>query len=437
MLRLLKNIFALLLFFFLAACQKEDDVAEVPEINIPEVVEPPTPTPTPQGQSVPLITSTPIPCENGFAGRYPCAGYDLINRVDLAQMGAEATNDNWGWTDTTTGKEYVLQGLDNGVAFLDISSPTQIKFLGKLPTATEPSVWRDIKVYNDHAYIVSEASGHGLQVFDLRRLVDLTAFRTFSADHVETSFGSAHNIAINESTGFAYVVGARKNNVAMYSGGPMFYDLSDPGRPTLVGGYQGSSYAHDAQIVTYNGPDTAHVGKEIYFGSHSDGGANNQIVIVDVSDKSNPVLITRVTYSNGGYTHQGWLDEDHRYFYLGDELDEYSYGHRTKTLVFDLADLENPVEHHNYYGPTNAIDHNGYVVGDALFLANYTAGFREIDISQIDNGQMQEVRYFDTFPANDSAGFDGVWNVYPFFESGLIAISETSDGLYLVHRSNE
>ena len=77
------------------------------------------------------------------------------------------------------------------------------------------------------------------------------------------------------------------------------------------------------------------------------------------------------------------------------------------------------------------------MVGDALFLANYTAGFREIDISQIANGQMQEVRYFDTFPANDSAGFDGVWNVYPFFESGLIAISETSDGLYLVHRSNE
>ncbi len=31
-------------------------------------------------------------------------------------------------------------------------------------SSTVSSLWRDVKVVNDHAYIVSEASGHGLQV---------------------------------------------------------------------------------------------------------------------------------------------------------------------------------------------------------------------------------------------------------------------------------
>lgn len=401
-------------------------------LQIPDVVEPATPDPEPQDQAIPVLSYVPVPCQNGTADGYPCLGYDLINRVSLSQMGAEATNDNWGWTDAQSGKEYVLQGLDNGVAFLDISSPTQIRFIGKLPTATEPSIWRDIKVYNDHAFIVSEAQGHGLQVFDLTRLRDASTFQTFTADFVQTSFGSAHNIAINETTGFAYVVGARKDNTAMYLGGPMFYDLSNPERPQLVGGYAEASYAHDAQIVTYNGPDLAHLGKEIYLGSHSDGGQNNQLVIVDVTDKANPILLAQVNYGNGGYTHQGWFDENHRYFYLGDELDELNFGHPTKTLVFDLLELENPVAHYNYLGTTQAIDHNGYVNGNSLFLANYTAGFREIDLSGVDNQEMHEVRFFDTFPANDNAGFDGVWNVYPFFDSRHIAISDTSGGLFLV-----
>ena len=46
-------------------------------------------------------------------------------------------NDNWGWTDPETGKEYVLCGLDDGTAFIDISNPEEPFFLGKLLTATE------------------------------------------------------------------------------------------------------------------------------------------------------------------------------------------------------------------------------------------------------------------------------------------------------------
>ena len=420
-------------------CTPMDDDAGM--VSPPDVVVPEDPIPDPQGQAIPVITSEATPCENGFSGEYPCSNYKLINRISLANLGTTSANDNWGWTDPESGKEYVLQGLRNGVAFLDISDPSAMRYVGKLPTASDESIWRDIKVYSNHAYIVSEAPQHGLQVFDLTRLRDHTDFQIFSADAVLNSFSSAHNIAINEDSGFAYIIGARVRNSngtysAYYSGGPVFIDINTPAMPQEIGGYAGSSYTHDAHIVTYQGPDPDYQGREILFGSNSDGGENNKVVVVDVTDKTAPRLISETTYGNGGYTHQGWVDTDQRFFYLGDELDEVRYGNNTRTLVFDMSDLDNPVLHFTYDGVTAAIDHNAYVKDNALFISNYTAGFREIDISNIAEERMQEVGFFDTYPENNNATFDGVWNVYPFFESGVIAISDGNRGLFLVQKNN-
>jgi choice-of-anchor B domain-containing protein len=121
-------------------------------------------------------------------------------------------NDSWGWTDPENGKEYALMGLNSHTAFIDISNPSMPILLGALPSATLNSTWRDIKVYQDHAFIVSEASGHGMQVFDLKRLRGITTSpQIFTADTHFTDFGSAHNIVINEASGYAYVVGANRN----------------------------------------------------------------------------------------------------------------------------------------------------------------------------------------------------------------------------------
>jgi len=368
-----------------------------------------------------------VPCEGGMAGIYPCNGYDLYAHLDLNSLGSEAGNDNWGWTDPTNGKEYVLVGLDNGTAFIDISDPEFPKYLGKLPTATDKSSWRDIKVYQDHAYIVSEAPGHGLQVFDLTRLRSISSAETFTADARNTSFGNAHNIAINEVSGFAYVLGSQ-----LYNGGPAFFDLSNPKNPIHAGGYAISGYTHDAQIITYVGPDEAYSGKEIFMGSHSDGQTYNNLVFLDVTDKENQTLIKEISYSSPGYTHQNWVTEDHHYLFLGDEVDEIQFGGRTRTLVFDISDLDLPELHHIYRGATNAIDHNGYTKEGRYYLANYTGGLRVIDVAEITNNKMGEIGFFDTYPADDSVDFNGVWNVYPFFESGIIAINDINSGLFLV-----
>jgi choice-of-anchor B domain-containing protein len=369
------------------------------------------------------------PCENGVADSYPCSGYDLLGSISLSDFLAGSGNDIWGWTDEFSGKEYAIVGLNNGTAFVEISGDDPI-YLGKLPTATGPSSWRDIKVYKDHAFIVSEANSHGMQVFDLTKLRNVSnPPATFQADTRYQGFGNAHNIVINEDTGFAYVVGTDRGDI--YGGGAHFINIQDPKNPIAAGGYGADGYSHDAQVVTYNGPDADYLGKEIYIGSNE-----NEVIIADVTDKDNPVNISKVSYSNISYTHQGWFTEDQQYFILGDELDEVDFGFQSRTLVFDFTDLDNPLFFDTYLGTTSAIDHNGYVKGDEYYLANYTAGLRVLDIAGIANKSINEISYFDTFPTSDNAQFSGVWSVYPYFSNGKVAISDINSGLFIVKKSN-
>ena len=275
----------------------------------------------------------------GTAGPYLCNGYDLMAQITLTEFDAaldlgpatppSTGSDSWGWTDPDTGNEYAIVGLSNGTAFIDISNPVNPEHLGTLPTQTFNSSWRDVKVYNNHAFIVSEAANHGMQVFDLTKLRNVNISTFLFADAVYSEFGNAHNIVINEDSGYAYAVGTNT-----FNGGPHFINIQDPQNPVAAGGFAMDDYSHDAQVVTYNGPDTEHVGKEILIGSNA-----SIVSIVDISDKSNPVSISTTSYGQVGYTHQGWFTEDQRYFILGDEVDEQSFGNNTRTLIFDFSDL--------------------------------------------------------------------------------------------------
>lgn len=368
------------------------------------------------------------PCENNTADGFGCSGYDLLSQITISTMNSVKANDSWGWTDPMDGKEYAIICLNEATAFIDVSDPLSPVYLGQLPgESLEHTTWRDAKTYANYAYIVSEDSGHGMQVFDLTKLRDVTNPPViFSTDNLYTNFGKAHNIAINEETGFAYAVGTNT-----FGEGLHFIDLSDPANPVPAGGYASAGYTHDAHIVSYDGPDPDYEGREICMASNE-----TEIAIIDVTNKNAPVTISTVIYSNVAYTHQGWLTEDHRYFILGDERDEIDDGIDSRTLVFDFEDLDNPSFHFAYSGPTGATDHNGYVKGDKFYLANNAAGLRVIDISDIANGNMEQSGYFDSYPADNNAGFNGSWNVYPYFESGNIVISDRAEGMLLVRPSN-
>ncbi|QNJ97946.1 choice-of-anchor B family protein [Constantimarinum furrinae] len=376
------------------------------------------------------IINAQTPCSGGSAGSYPCDGLDLQSYFSLSQLGATSGNDSWGWTDPLDGKEYAIVGLNNSTFFIDITDPVNPRRLGRLMSHNNSStLWRDVKTYNNHAFIVSEASGHGMQVFDLTRLRGLTtnANRTFTADAHYGNFGDAHNIIINEDTGIAYVLGAN-----IYSGGPHFINITNPTSPVSMGGYNGKGYTHDAQVVIYDGPDPDHQGREIFIGSNED-----EVVILDVTNKSSVQVISTITYSNFRYTHQGWFTEDKRYFLLGDEEDEAMAGiGNTRTIVLDLIDLDNPSIHFYHAGTTAAIDHNGYVRGNRFYMASYSAGVRILKVDDIENQNLTEVSYFDTYPSTNSASFNGAWNIYPFFESGNLIVSNYNTGFFIVKDPN-
>ncbi|MGB1307572.1 MAG: choice-of-anchor B family protein [Oceanihabitans sp.] len=384
------------------------------------------------GDACESSTVAPLyPCESGMAGPYPCNDYDLMGHIPVDvlanTMGNPEGSDIWGWTDPLNGKEYAIIAMTNSTAFIDVTDPVNPVFLGRVDTAQGANFWRDVKVYNNHAFIVADGNqnlSHGMQVFDLTRLRNVTnPPETFTADAHYTEFGKAHNIVINETSGYAYAVGTNT-----FGGGAHFINIQNPTSPIAAGGFPG--YSHDAQVVTYNGPDSDYSGKEILISSNED-----EVVIADITDKANPITISTIAYNNIGYTHQGWFTDDMNYFILGDELDESNFGNNTRTVVFDFSDLDNPSFHMDYFGPTAAIDHNGYVKGNTFYQANYSAGLRMIDISNIAAGTMTEVGFFDTYPESDSTSFHGAWSVYPYFASGNIIVSDIERGLFIIRKS--
>ena len=381
-----------------------------------------------------------FPCAAGTAGPFSCDRIDLVAYLPLSGLGASAAqgdfmNDMWGWTDPSTNTEYALVGRRDGITFVNLSDPERPRAVGHLPAAGAPTPWRDVKVYQDHAYIVADASpGHGVQIFDLRRLRGVDAFTTFTEDGRYMGVSSVHNIAINEATGFAYTTGNTSGGTTC-GGGLHMINLSNLTNPSFAGcfsdlttGRNLTGYTHDVQCVVYVGPDTAHAGREICIGSNE-----TAISVADVTNKGTPVALSTATYPDVGYVHQGWLTEDHRYFFQNDELDEFhGLVSRTRMLVWDMTDLDDPILVTEHLGPTGAIDHNMYVKGNFVYHSNYHFGLRVVDvtnpISPIEAG------FFDTHPPNDFAEFDGSWSNYPYFASGIIAVTSAEEGLFILRR---
>ncbi|MEO6212250.1 MAG: choice-of-anchor B family protein [Vicinamibacterales bacterium] len=374
----------------------------------------------PGGQALSALGLTP--CASGLAFNFPCRNVDLASFLPLSDIGGGSGNDIWGWTDPLTSKEYALMGRSTGTSFVDISDPERPVYLGNLPTQTVESSWRGIKVSDNYAFIVSEASAHGMQIFDLTQLRSVTVPTTFSTTSHYAGFGSAHTLAINENTRFAYAAGS--NTCA---GGLHMVNIQNPTAPVFAGCVSGDGYSHETQCVPYNGPDARYVARELCFSSNTD-----TLTITDVTDKGMPVQLSRTGYVDSGYAHQGWLTEDHRYFLMDDELDEQRIPSNTRTIIWDVSDVAAPFVSGVYVGPSTAIDHNLYIRGQLAYEANYRSGLRILDISNVAAASLSEAAYFDIYPADDALGYNGAWSNYPFFPSGIVIVSGIEQGLFVL-----
>ena len=333
--------------------------------------------------------------------QFPAEKVAMYSHVTLRDMGASSALDCWGYV-SESGREYAIVGLNTGTSFVEITDPSNPVVVGMIPRGG-----KDMKVYKHYVY--SSTDGGPFLI------IDVGDIDNGNIKLVKTINRGTHNIVLNEESGFVYLA----------IGGPMVaLDLSDPENPVEKGTWGGET--HDAQVVTYT--EGKYKGREIAFIL---AGRSRRLDIVDVTDKGNMKLMGSSTYRNGGYTHQGWLSNDRRYFYVGDEFDERQGEPKTRTIVFDVSDLENPKVASEFSGVSPAIDHNQYVRDGFLYQANYTAGLQIYDITA-DPLEPPRVGFFDTYPNGDPTSFNGAWSTYPFFPSGTVIVSDRSEGLLVL-----
>jgi choice-of-anchor B domain-containing protein len=305
--------------------------------------------------------------------------------------------DIWGWRNPADGKEYALVGVTNGFSIVDVSVPTNPVQLHFVPGAN--TLWRDVKTWNNYAYVTNEGSG-GLLIVDLSGLPGSISTSTWNGG---VGFSTAHNVFIDEN-GIAYLCGSNG------SLGTLFLDVdANPTNPPIVGSYT-TRYVHDL-YVRGDTMWTAEINNGIFS-------------VVDVSNKAAPsVMATQSTTSN--FTHNLWLSDDGQYLFTTDEVnganvDSYD--------VSDLTDIRRLDTFRPGTGP-GSIPHNTFVIGDFLVTAWYRDGLRVTDASRPDN--MIEVGWYDTSPLSGS-GFNGAWGVYPYLPSGNALVTDIEQGLFVL-----
>lgn len=319
---------------------------------------------------------------------------------NLNQYPLQEYNDIWGYVDGK-GIEYALLGCGHGTSIVRIDNPVIPQEVAFIPGPS--SSWRDIKTHGMYAYIVTEGTGtgRGLQIVDLSQLPDTATL----VNTLETWFTRAHNIYIDN--GFAYVIGT--NN----GGGMHILDLSNPTNPTETAYYTASGYIHD--VYVWN--DTVVVC----------AGSSQIYQLIDVTNKSNPQLISSSISLPGIYAHSGWMTEDKRYFLACEEFNIRDI------TVWDLVDRTTwDLTVSSWSLPTgSSIIHNLFIKGDFAHISYYTSGYVVLDISDPTNPQL--VAQYDTYPSTNGGTYNGAWGCYPYLPSGNTIISDIETGLYVLH----
>ena len=316
---------------------------------------------------------------------------ELISNLD--EHHSSGYNDIWGYVDPS-GNEYALLGVRNGTSIISLANPSnpfEIAFISATQTA-----WRDIKVHDQYAYVVSDGVPEGLQIIDLSQLPDTATLVNQTLDYFEKS----HNIFIDK--GFLYAVGTEGG------GGMHILDLSNPVDPIETAYYTASGFIHDVYVWD----DTVVAC------------AGDSYDLVDVSNKNNPHLISVSSPIAGIYAHSGWMTEDKRYFIAAEEFNVRDL------IVYDLQDRSTwDVVVPSWQMSGNSLIHNIFILDNYAHVSYYVDGYVVLDISDPTNPIL--AGQYDTYPGTDGP-FKGAWGVYPYLPSGFTIVSDIETGLYVL-----
>ncbi|HKE92752.1 MAG TPA: choice-of-anchor B family protein, partial [Povalibacter sp.] len=383
------------------------------------------------------------PCVGNVSNGFGCQSVGLFAHLAFADMQPASTrgNDVWGFTDLNTRREYALMGLNNGIAVVDITNPQSPEQIGS--TIGSDTTWRDITVYQRYdtaarrwrayAYATADNVQDFLIVLDLSALpngIERVSYDSdFRAAHTNYLINAdyMYGIATTADTPELGIAGGTTN-----SGNHRIYSLATPRAPSLLS-VATAGYAHDlgSLAITDARKNTQCVNAQSRPYCQVLTDFNEDTVDVwDVTVPGSQQLLATVRYPNAGYVHSGFWTEDGRYLFVHDELDERNFGLHTTIRVFDMSNLRAPALAGTWVGPGTSIDHNGATRGNRYYVSNYSEGLLVLDITN--PAVPVRVGNFDTYPASAETGFVGAWSVYPFFESGTVAIGDINSGLYLL-----
>jgi choice-of-anchor B domain-containing protein len=297
------------------------------------------------------------------------------------------------------GREYAVLGTTTGTSIVrltDPANPVEVKFI-----SGPPSDWREMKQYRNWIYVCSEGAGtgRGIQIISMENPDDPRLVKTY-----RQGFDTAHTVTIDTTRAVLYCNGTSIGMVAL--------SLANPTSPTELGVFTGF-YVHDL-----------HVRGTLGFAAAINNGFES---ILDLTNPGAPVEIRRFQ-TPANFTHNSWTTEDGRYLYVTEE----NAGGKPK--VYDIQNLTTPALKYTFGDLTAHIGHNVHIKGDTAFVSYYTAGVRLYDIS--DPEKPVEFAYYDTFSGPDG-GFDGVWEVAPYFPSGIFIVSDISNGLFVLRASGD
>lgn len=316
-------------------------------------------------------------------------------------------NDIWGYT-APNGNEYAIVGSRTGTYVFDCTNPAQPQqrgFIAASASGWVNSSWRDMKVFGNYAYVVTDGSrgrgGAGLQIIDLTNPDLPSLVKTWQG-----GWQHSHNIAMDEQNGIAYVCGTGGSR------GDNLYVLdvkTDPVNPSLILNAR-VNYIHDLTVqggVAYC--------SELY---------SNRLTLYDVSNLPTMTTISRTVTPGSSISHNTAITSDGEICLTTNETSGAPVG------FFDVTTTTAPRQLATWRtGISSTIPHNAYTKDRLAHVAYYTEGYQVLDISDPANPAL--VGYYDTWTGS-SGGFAGAWGLYVQQPSGVIYVSDIQNGLFVM-----
>ena len=327
-----------------------------------------------------------------------CAQFNNNNIDFLGHLSYDIElNDIWGFVGSDS-NEYALVGTREGFSIVDVNDSENLNEIWNI--AGNYTIWRDVKEYQNYAYVVNDNGNQGILIVDMNNIPDTTMMRYKYWQ--DTSY-TAHNVFIEN--GFMYLFGTPYAN-----GGALIYSLEDPWNPSLIGEVD-FAYIHDGTVRN----DT------LWAANINDG----YFSIIDVSDKSNPILLAEAS-TPYNFTHNCWPNDDGKYVFTTDERPG------APVAAYNISNYNriNLVDEYRTSQSNEVIPHNTIYKDGFLLTSYYRDGLTITDVHHPE--AMVEVGYFDTSPEFEGDGYNGAWGIYPFLPSGNILISDIETGLYVL-----